>query len=152
MPDWKQLEGDLSVWLQSFSRPGVEFRGPYQAIPGFPYDGFRSDGLLTDGSVLVAIEVEAGQMHPDTNVGKYWLLGRHYEYRKIVLFHVYTPDFNSYGWRKQLGEFYAEKMAAEVPIEYVLLDRRDATDYDATLSELRGRIEPRVKAEFPGAA
>ena len=149
MEGWKRLEGDLSTWLKSQVRSGLVFRGSYQAIPGFPTDSFRSDGLLTDGKILIALEVEAGQMHPDTNVGKYWLLNSTHPYEKIVLFHVYTPDFNSYGWRKQLGEFYATKMLREVPIEYIQFDLRQATDYDATLAKLRSDIGARVLKEFP---
>lgn len=149
MPPWKQLERDLSDWLRRFGRPGLEYRGPFQAIPGFPTDGFRSDGLLTDGRVLLAIEVEAGQMHPDTNVGKYWLLHeRYHAYERLVLIHVYTPDFTSYGWRKALGEFYATKMRLGVPLEYIELDHRKSTDYDTVLNEVRSCIEELVRREF----
>jgi hypothetical protein len=130
----------------------MEFRNRNQAIPGFPWDGFRSDGVLTNGRDLLAVEVEAGQMHPDTNVGKYWLLYTRKTYANIVLIHVYTPAFNSYGWRKALGEFYAQKMASEVPLEYVLLDYRSATDYDTTLRQVRAEIEPRIKRMFGVAA
>ncbi len=150
MSTWKQLEGDLCTWLRGLARPGLEYRGPNQAIPGFPYDGFRSDGLLTDGRTLLALEVEAGQMHPDTNVGKYWLLHDRHPYERIVLFHVYTPDFNSYGWRLTLGEFYARKMEGNVPLDYVLVDRREAQDYDDTLAEVRRLVLERVEREFPG--
>jgi hypothetical protein len=151
LPDWKQLEGDLSTWLKGFARPGLDFKGSHQAIPGFPSDGFRSDGLLTDGRTLIAMEVEASQMHPDTNVGKYWLLTEHYLYEKLILFHVYTPDFNSYPWRKALGEFYVRKMQKEVPLEYIQLDHRESTDYKATLTQVRSAIEQRVRTEFPHA-
>jgi len=149
MPNWKQLEKDLSNWLYTFARENIEFRNPYQAIIGFPYDGFRSDGMLTDGNILIAIEVEAGQMHPDTNVGKYWLLSTEYKYyAKISLFHIYTPDFDSYKRRKELAEFYVKKMCLEVPVDYVILDYRNATDYDATLSEIKSTIKKRVEQEF----
>jgi hypothetical protein len=151
MPPWTQLESDLSTWLKTFARPGLEYRGPNQAILGFPSDWFRSDGLLTDGRVLLAIEVEASQMHPDTNVGKYWLLQRHRAFDKTILFHIYTPAYNSYKSRKALGEFYAEKMKSEMPLEYIQLDCRQATDYHATLTHLRTQIEPRVNSEFVDA-
>ena len=74
MKKWLNFEKDLVDWLSHFSNENLKFRNSYQAIVGFPQDGFRSDGMLTDGNVLLAIEVEAGQTHPDTNVGKYWLL------------------------------------------------------------------------------
>lgn len=103
MSVWKQLEHDLTQWLQACATDLIIYRNPNQAIAGFPSDGFRSDGMLTDGRTLIAIEVEAGQMHPDTNVGKYWLLHQAYRpYERIILFHIYTPDFNSYGWRLHL--------------------------------------------------
>lgn len=50
-----------------------------------------------------------------------------------MLFHISTPRYNSYGWGKALGEFYAKRMAAELPFEYVLLDFRSAKDYGETL-------------------
>jgi len=79
--------------------------------------------MLANDHILVAIEVEAGQTHPDTNTGKYWLLNVEYKlYKKTVLFHIYTPDFRSYPWRKKLSEFYVKKMSSEVPVEYVPMD------------------------------
>ena len=110
MSNWKNLEQDVGNWLKTLANSKVHFRNSNQAIPGFPFDGFRSDGLLTDDNILLAVEIEAGQMHPDTNVGKYWLLHEQFKpYQKIILFHVYTPDFNSYGWRLNLGEFMLRK-------------------------------------------
>lgn len=150
MPQWKELEKEICNWLRSFECSQISFRGPNQAIIGFPSDGFRSDGMVTDGEVLIAIEVEAGQMHPDTNVGKYWLLNNQYKaYKKVILFHVYTPEYNSYGWRKQLGEFYAVKMSAEMPFDYVLMDYRKAADFSATASEIKTLIKDRLKEALP---
>ena len=145
---WKQMENDLSSWLKTFTRNGIHFRNSRQAIIGFPSDGFRSDGMLTDNKVLIAIEVECGQTHPDTNTGKYWLLYKTKPYKKIILFHIYTPDFNSYGWRKKLAEFYIEQMKSKVPIEYILLDFRNANDYHQTLMELKKNIKEKVREEF----
>lgn len=149
---WKQLERDISEWLRGLVVPGIAYRGPNQAIPGFPSDGFRSDGLLTDGRTLVAVEIEAGQMHPDTNVGKYWLLqdvAGPDAYERIVLIHVYTPDFNSYGWRKRLGEFYVEKMIGLAPVEYVQMDMRDASDYGAALAAVKQTVTSLAEVAFP---
>ena len=149
MSGWRQLEHSVSKWLSTFTSAfDLKFCNAHQAIPGFPSNGFRSDGLLTNGQVLLAVEIEAGQMHPDTNVGKYWLLYEYKHYQKIVLFHVYTPDFNSYDWRRKLGEFYAKKMQFEIPIDYVLLDYRKAKDFNATLAEIKAKIGARVKQEF----
>ena len=75
MSKWSNLEKDLVNWLSSFAGEKLQFRNSYQAIIGFPPDGLRSDGMLTDGEVLIALEIEAGQTHPDTNIGKYWLIG-----------------------------------------------------------------------------
>lgn len=109
--------------------------------------------MLTDGRVLVAVEIEASQTHPDTNVGKYWLLhAEHQRYEKIVLFHIYTPDFESYPGRKRLGEFYAEKMRGEVPLDYKMLDYRSATDYDLVLKEVCRTVGDRVAQEFGSTA
>ena len=151
MANWKQFEKDISEWLKTFESANVRFCNSHQAIAGFPSNGFRSDGMLANDRVLIAVEVEARQMHPDTNVGKYWLLYAEYkQYQKIVLFHVYTPDFDSYGWRKKLGRFYAEQMQGKVPIEYIPLDytRRGSEDYSTTLGEVKAKIRARIEQEF----
>ena len=148
MPNWLQLETDVTTWLETFQTEMISYRNPHQAILGFPTDGFRSDGMLADTKTLLAVEIEATQMNPDTNVGKYWLLHQMKQYLKIILFHVYTPEFKSYPWRKKLGEFYVEKMRPEVPIDYVLLDYRSATDYDATKNEIKKLIHVRLRQEF----
>jgi len=89
--------------------------------------GFKSDGLITDGKILISLEVERSQPHPDTNVGKYWYV---YEkcgkYDKIVLIHVFIPTSKSHRWREALGEFYANKMVEYgIPLEYVRVDYRE---------------------------
>lgn len=146
---WLAFEAQLAEWMRAFERPGIEFCAGYRRIPGFPVSGFRADGLLTDGQCLVALEVEVRQTHPDTNVGKYWLLSEHHAYERVVLFHVYTPAFNSYGWRMQLGQFYARKMQQQLPFEYVLLDRRSDVDVDATFRDVTSIVGARVEREFP---
>lgn len=146
---WLEVETQLACWMKTFAGPGLEFCAGYRRIPGFPSDGFRADGLLTDGKTLVALEVEVRQTHPDTNVGKYWLLAEHHAYDRVILFHLYTPAFNSYGWRMQLGQFYARKMQATLPFEYILLDRRGDTDMTATFREVTSIIESRIRKEFP---
>ncbi len=149
MSKWQQLEKDLVRWLSTFASNGIEFRNTYQSIVGFSMDGFRSDGMLANKNTLLSIEVEAGQTHPDTNTGKYWLLhDKHKQYNKIILFHIYTPDCNSYGWRKKLAEFYIDKMKFEVPIEYFLLDYRDALDCDSMLSEIKVKISKKIEEHF----
>lgn len=148
MPNWTQVEGDITQWMRGFAREGLDFRGPRQCIPGFPPDAFRGDGVLTDGRTLLAVEIEAGQMHPDTNVAKYWLLASHKCYEKTILVHVYTPRYNSYNWRKNLAEFLVEKMRHELVLEYCLLDLRKATDYDAVVSEVRRLVELKIQQAF----
>ncbi|HZO52696.1 MAG TPA: hypothetical protein VFB63_08265 [Bryobacteraceae bacterium] len=146
---WLELEKQLATWMKGFERPGLTFCAGYRSIPGFPSDGFRADGLLTDGQTLIALEVEVRQTHPDTNVGKYWLLSEHRQYQRVILFHLYTPAFNSYGWRLKLGQFYAKKMKAELPFEYILLDRREDTDSTATFDSVTKQIATRIRREFP---
>lgn len=149
MPQWMQLETDVQQWLSSFAGTAIEFRNSNQAIPGFPSDGPRSNGMLTNGRVLIAVEVENRQAHPDTNVGKYWLLYDQFpSYTKIALFHIYTPLFERYEWRMRLGELYAKKMEGEVPIQYAELDYRSAEDYDVVLADIKTRIENAIRREF----
>jgi hypothetical protein len=145
---WLKFETSLATWMRQFKRPSLEFKSGRQAIPGFPSDGFRADGLLTNGKVLLALEVEVKQTHPDTNVGKYWLLSEYQQYEKVILFHVYTPAYNSYGWRKTLGEFYASKMGAEIPFEYHLLDVRDAINTECAFNDVTNTLGTRIKIEF----
>ena len=95
--------------MKQFANDSLKFTNGFQAIPGFPSDCFRTAGLLTDGNIVVALEVEVKQTYPDTNVGKYWLLNQYQQYEKVVLFYIYTPEYKSYPWRLKLGEFYASK-------------------------------------------
>ncbi|WP_105645478.1 hypothetical protein [Pseudomonas sp. MYb185] len=134
--------------MKQFANENLKFTNGFQAIPGFPSDGFRADGLLTNGKVVLALEVEVKQTHPDTNVGKYWLLNQYQPYEKIVLFHVYTPEYKSYPWRFQLGEFYALKMSQELPFEYHLLDQRGAENTDSSFELVTGILEQRITSEF----
>ena len=145
---WLAFEASLATWMRGFERPQLTFKSGRQAIPGFPSSGFRADGLLTNGKVLLALEVEVKQTHPDTNVGKYWLLSEHQQYGKVILFHVYTPAYNSYGWRKTLGEFYAKKMEAELPFEYQLLDLRNALDIEQAFLYVTKILGERISLEF----
>jgi hypothetical protein len=149
MSQWQELAKELSEWLRKVVLGQLSFRGPNRAIIGFPSDGFKCDGMVTDGKTLIAIEVEAGQMHPDTNVGKYWLLNNQFRaYRKIILFHIYTPEFNSNEWCKKLANFYCDKMKAEMPFDYVVLDYRQAVDYVATVSAIKELVKTHLKNEF----
>lgn len=145
---WLSFEASLAAWMSAFENSDLEFKSGRQAIPGFPSSGFRADGLLTNGRVLLALEVEVKQTHPDTNVGKYWLLSEHRMYDKVVLFHVYTPAYNSYGWRKTLGEFYARKMATEIPFEYHIIDIRNAVGTEEAFEEVTNMIGARIRIEF----
>jgi len=147
--NWADLEADIVTWLKKNYSSRLQFRNSYQSIVGFPSSGFRSDGMLTDGKTLLAVEIEAGQTHPDTNTGKYWLLHkRHKQYQKIILFHVFTPSFNSYGWRKELAGFYVAEMEKEVPIEYILKDFRKGINYNSALSEIKDAIQRKINSSF----
>ncbi|MBI1906378.1 MAG: hypothetical protein HYS20_09125 [Rhodocyclales bacterium] len=145
---WLQYESKLADWMKQFANENLTFTNGFQAIPGFPSDGFRADGLLTNGKVVLALEIEVKQAHPDTNVGKYWLLNQYRPYEKVVLFHVYTPEYKSYPWRRQLGEFYASKMSQELPFEYHLLDQREAEDTDSSFEFVTSILEQRITTEF----
>ena len=146
MKEWTDLEKDLTEWIKRISEINqLELRNSNKAIIGFPSDGFRSDGMLKINNTLIAIEVEAGQTHPDTNTGKYWLLYDQYKkYDKIILFHIYTPKFNSYNWRKKLGEFYIKKMKVNTPIDYILMDYRDSQIYDHVFTSVKENIKKRL--------
>ncbi len=147
---WLKFESLLANWMANYQKQDLIFKSGRQAIPGFPSSGFRADGLLTNNKILLALEVEVKQTHPDTNVGKYWLLSQHHQYEKVVLIHVYTPAYNSYGWRKTLGEFYAKKMENEIPFEYVVIDLRNEISiehcFEVVTMELQKKVEMLFKA------
>ena len=145
---WLAFEEQLAQRIKGLERAGLSFSGGRQCIPGFPFDGFRADAALTDGRNLLAVEVEVRQTHPDTNVGKYWLLREYRLYQKVMLFHVYTPAYDSYGWRKTLGAFYAQKMSQDSEFEYVLVDKREAQDLDRTLDEVFDQVRMAVDVLF----
>ena len=148
--EWLKFESLLANWMSTFQTQDLVFKSGRQAIPGFPSSGFRADGLLTNNKFLLALEVEVKQTHPDTNVGKYWLLSQHYQYERVILLHVYTPAYNSYGWRKTLGEFYAEKMERDFAFKYIVIDLRKETSFEHCFQlvtiELQKQIETLFKA------
>jgi len=148
---WLKFESLLAAWMAAYQSHNLIFKSGRQAIPGFPSSGFRADGLLTNGKVLLALEVEVKQTHPDTNVGKYWLLSQHHRYEKIVLIHVYTPAYNSYGWRKTLGEFYAMKMENEIPFEYAVIDLRNETNIEHCFEVVTLELQEKIKTLFKAA-
>jgi hypothetical protein len=149
---WLAFESELAKRVRDVGGPALTFSAGWQRIPGYPVDGFRADAALTDGRSLLAIEVEVRKSHPDTNVGKYWLLSEYKQYEKVALVHVYTPAYNSYGWRKALGEFYARRMAAEGRFEYILLDERGAADVAGALERVMVRVQRAVFDMFGQAA
>ena len=147
--EWFTLETDIVNWLREKYSTRLQFRNSHESIVGFPPRSFKSDGMLTDGETLLAIEIESRQKHPDTNVGKYWLLHKDYrQYQKIVLFHVFTPLFDSYGWRKKLAEFYAVQMKGVVPIEYILKVFEKGFPCNVALAELKDLITVKVEEIF----
>jgi hypothetical protein len=148
---WLAFEAELANRVKEMAGSMLAFSAGRQCIPGYPVDGFRADAALSDGRSLLAIEVEVRQSHPDTNVGKYWLLKDYKHYSGVVLIHVYTPAYNSYGWRKALGEFYARRMAAEGGFEYILMDERGAANVASTLENVMARVR-QVSAEMFGPA
>jgi hypothetical protein len=147
---WTSFERAVATWIKGYSKPGIEFRNGYQAIPGFPSDGFRADAMLTDGRSLLAVEVELKQTSPSANVGKYWFLHQpeYRQYELVTLYHIYTPAYNSYPWHLKLGQFFAEKMRREFSFEYVLMDRRKDVDPVVTLQLVREAVEPRIRQMF----
>lgn len=137
LPNRRDLEADLDKWLEDFAQHhGLTYR---KALPGS--SGFKSDGLITDGRKIVAIEIEESQTHPDTNVGKYWLLHEEYGYERAVLIHVFLSE--RHPSRERLAKFYAEKMRCSgVPFEYVVLDYRNRSiSYEGALKEIKGKIQ-----------
>jgi len=143
--DWKTLETRLNTWLKEIAlKCNLHYRGSNESIYGTPNDCFKSDGMITDGEIMIAIEIERGQYHPDTNVGKYWFIyDRLYRYKKMILIHVYTPLYESFPWRKELASFYASKMINYGnPLEYVELDYRNKTvDSNTVFNEITKLIE-----------
>lgn len=160
-PNWSDLEKGLTDRLLEYqkTRPNdLKYRGPYQSILEKTKDGekctdgFRSDGLLKNDKFLLAIEVEAGQTHSDTNVGKYWLIQTQHKFEKIVLFHIYTPKHNSYPNRKKLAKFYAEKMKNEgIPLEYIPITYTagDAPEYQDVLDNVWKLVSEKITSLFP---
>jgi hypothetical protein len=92
-----------------------------------------------------------GRVQPGTpgyERGKYRLLAQHCAYERVLLFHVYTLAFNSYGSRKALGNFYAGNMQVELSFEYVQFDRCLATDSDEVSEEVSSAIRPHLIEAF----
>ena len=147
---WGDLATKLNEWLKGFAEQhGLMHRNQHQAIPGFPHNGFKSDGLVTDtdGRRIIAVEIEYGQTHPDTNVGKYWLLYEKRRYEKLVLIHVFLHYRRRH--RRDLAKFYVEKMInSGVPIEYIVLDDICYENIDDVLSKIKSKIREEYENIF----
>ncbi|WP_411331095.1 hypothetical protein [Desulfovibrio desulfuricans] len=99
---------------------------------------------------MLAIEVEAGQTHSDTNVGKYWFIQEQNPFKKIVLFHIYTPKHNSYPHRKELANFYSNRMKYNnIPIEYIPTTIENDKEYHEALDEAWEQISQKITSLFP---
>jgi hypothetical protein len=145
---WKPLEHALARWLRDQAGNDLSFCAGFTAIPGFKSDGFRADGILTDGKSLLGLEVECRQNHPDTNVGKFWLLQKTHPYKKMVLIHVFTPAYDSYGSRLELCRFYAAKMKSDFNFTYIMFDHRKATSFDAAFNEVVASLDKQYRNLF----
>ena len=157
-PNWSAFEKDLTAKLKEYTvtRPDLKYRGPNQSILEITKngekctDGFRSDGLLKNENFLLAIEVEAGQTHSDTNVGKYWFIQEQNPFKKIVLFHIYTPKHNLYPHRKELANFYSNRMKDNnIPIEYIPTTIENDKEYHEALDEAWEQISQKITSLFP---
>lgn len=154
MAFWKKLEDDLSEELRKLTEEELWYRNPYQSIIEDDQGGFRSDGCISNGEYLLAVEVEAGQPHLDTNTAEYWFIqARRHQFHKIVMLHIYTPDFNSYGSRKELADFLAEQMSGEFDFKQHVIDyrKKSENDYPTILEETKDRVRFEFRKLFGGA-
>ncbi len=142
------MERALADWLKDRAGSDLRFGAGFTAIPGFKSDGFRADGILTDGRSLLGLEIECRQNHPDTNVGKFWLLQETRPYERMILIHLFTPAYDSYGSRLELCRFYAGKMKATFNFTYIMLDRRDATSFDVVFDEVVALLDEQCRSLF----
>ncbi len=69
-----------------------------------------SDFYCYNGDVLVLLEVEKGQKHPNTNVLKVWPYLEQNEKEKILFIHVIRPENNAPKNRLGLCTFTGEKL------------------------------------------
>ncbi len=148
MIDPQKLEEDIQKGLQKLVRPGREYRNPYQAI--FKLDarkGFRSDGMLACGDILIAIEIETGQRHPDTNVTKYWYLLHKKIYRKIFLFHYYTHYPKPNPSRKELADYLTNKLRQKGKFEIEGREIGNSENHSKVLREIMFKVRKTVSSE-----
>ena len=145
MIDPKRLEEDIQKGLQKLVRPGREYRNPHQAIFKLdPRRGFRSDGMLACGDVLIAIEIETGQRHPDTNVSKYWFLLQKKIYKKIFLFHYYTHYLKANPSRVELADYLTKQFKEKDKFEIVGRKIDNSENYSKVLREIISKIKETV--------
>ena len=69
------------------------------------------------------------------------------------MLHIYTQDFNSYGSRKELADFLAEKMSGEFDFKQLVIDYRKKSEYDysTVLEETKDRVKLEFRKLFGGA-
>lgn len=96
----------------------------------------------------VFIEIEEGQLHPDTNVTKYWYwLEQERIKDKIFLIHVFGSKFydDSYRSRTQLCGFVAKKISKSFNFKYIPIPKEKHHPYEESW-RLHNLLTPTKKA------
>jgi len=143
MVKWANLERDVTKWLSSFVSDDIMYK------KGIGYLRFMSDGILIKNNRLLAVEIECGQTHPDTNVLKYWRLQSNDppKYKKLVLLHFFTPGYR-YPGRKELAMFLSKNIPSRAKITYLQKDFPINAEYKHTLREVKSIIHARMKRDI----
>ncbi len=69
---------------------------------------------------VIAIEIEDGQPHPDTNVTKYWYMKVNFSKRKhLTIIQIFSPRYKKdYQSRVELCRFVAKRMKQDYPTTF----------------------------------
>jgi len=126
---------------------GEAVRKEHPLLPKNKGVSFKADVSVRRGeNDFIFVEIEEGQPHPDTNVGKYWMYLRENPATKATLVQILGKEFsvttNNYKSRVDLAEFIAQKIKKEYPrFEYHAKKlNRLPQEYEIKLEEIAEEV------------
>jgi len=125
------------------NRPIAEKLGFYFNPQEYSLDGWGEvDFFSYKDGILILLEIEKGQKHPNTNVLKVWPYLAENPEKKILLIQLIRPENNAPGNRIRLCKFTGKKLEEMFSGRFSYLFYHWHPDI---LSELKIRIEEKLK-------
>ena len=124
----RQIANNVKQWIEENYLDNIEDCVTEKLLLEGNKQSPKADiGIKKKNGEIIAVEIEIGQTHPDTNVSKYWRMKyRFTKGKKLTLIQVFGPRYeNDYQSRTDLAEFIAKRMIQDYgkTFEYVRQER-----------------------------